>query len=168
MWNKLLLFFLLAAVILSACKEKTDGEAKVQKEAGVVHKTKMVDLEKEAAMEFYYEIVEHFETISIEDLLEKVSNNETFLVYIGYAECPDCRRFVPILNNVREELKLVIFYVDGSKKSDALTEFSTAYDIKYVPAFASVVEGRLVNLDVGERGYSEASIKDKLKQFINI
>ena len=58
---------------------------------------------------------------SANDIVTMMDNNETFVVYFGFAECPWCRSVLPTLIEVSEELNLdKIYYVDVSEIRDKL------------------------------------------------
>ena len=48
-----------------------------------------------------------------EDIVKRIDNKETFIVYFGFAECPWCRSVIEQLLKVAEEKKVEkIYYVD--------------------------------------------------------
>lgn len=50
---------------------------------------------------------------SANDIITMMDNNETFVVYFGFAECPWCRSVLPTLIEVANDLKLnKIYYVN--------------------------------------------------------
>lgn len=55
------------------------------------------------------------------DIITMMDNNETFVVYFGFAECPWCRSVLPVLLEVAEDLKIEkIYYVDVKDIRDVL------------------------------------------------
>ena len=54
-----------------------------------------------------------------EDILERVNNNETFIVYFGFKECPWCRSILEELIHAAKDKKVdKIYYVDVRKIRD--------------------------------------------------
>ena len=50
---------------------------------------------------------------SANDIITMMDNNETFVVYFGFADCPWCRSVLPTLLDVADDLKIdKIYYVD--------------------------------------------------------
>lgn len=55
------------------------------------------------------------------DIIEKMDNKETFVVYFGFAECPWCRSVLPTLTEVAMDLELdTIYYVDIQEIRDSI------------------------------------------------
>lgn len=56
-----------------------------------------------------------------EEIVKKIENKETFVVYFGFASCPWCRSVLPTLLDVSKDLKLdKIYYVDILNIRDSL------------------------------------------------
>lgn len=54
-----------------------------------------------------------FEYITTKDLINKIDNKETLLVYFGYASCPWCRSVVPTLISALKDSNInTIYYVN--------------------------------------------------------
>ncbi len=71
----------------------------------------------------YLEIDEDnpFVYVSCNDVISMMDNNETFVVYFGFAKCPWCRSVLPTLIETAKELGLEkIYYVDVSDVRDVL------------------------------------------------
>ena len=60
-------------------------------------------------------VSEQFYDITVDEILEKIKNKETFIVYFGYEDCPWCKCVVPILNEVSIEKEMPIYYLDFHK-----------------------------------------------------
>ena len=55
------------------------------------------------------------------DIIERMDNKETFVVYFGFAECPWCRSILPTLTEVAKDLELdTIYYVDIQEIRDVI------------------------------------------------
>lgn len=73
------------------------------------------------------------------DIITMMDNNETFVIYFGFAKCPWCRSVLPTLIDVSEELDLEkIYYVDVSEIRDKL-------DIDE--------DGKVITVKEGSEGY---------------
>ncbi len=57
-------------------------------------------------------VSEQFYDITVQQVLEKIADEETFIVYFGYQDCPWCNCVVPILNEVSIENAMPIYYLD--------------------------------------------------------
>ena len=56
-----------------------------------------------------------------EEIVKKIEDKETFVVYFGFASCPWCRSVLPTLLDVSKDLKLdKIYYVDILNIRDSL------------------------------------------------
>ena len=59
--------------------------------------------------------------LSAEELVKKIDNNETMLVYFGFQDCPWCRSVVPNLIKAANDLKLdEIYYVNVKEIRDTI------------------------------------------------
>ena len=55
------------------------------------------------------------------DILEMMNNEETFVVYFGFASCPWCRSVIPQLIEVADDLGITsIYYVDVKEIRDVM------------------------------------------------
>ncbi len=52
--------------------------------------------------------------ISYSGLDEKMTNKDTFVLYIGSADCTHCQSFKPVLEKVVKKYKLEVYYIDMS------------------------------------------------------
>lgn len=56
-----------------------------------------------------------------EEIVEKINDGETFIVYFGFAECPWCRSILPTLIDVSKDLELEkIYYVNVKEIRDTM------------------------------------------------
>ena len=55
---------------------------------------------------------EQFYDITVDEILEKIENRETFIVYFGYEGCPWCICVVPVLHQVSVEKEMPIYYLN--------------------------------------------------------
>jgi predicted bacteriocin transport accessory protein len=87
----------------------------------------------------YKDYVSYFDSISIDNLNEKLQGEESFFVYVGRESCPYCRTFVPKLYEALKKSEInTIYYLDVEKDNDLgkINQFRSRFQIKYVPYFA--------------------------------
>ena len=100
--------------------------------------------------------------ISPENLVEKMDNKETFVVYFGFANCPWCRSVIETMFKVAKDYKInKIYYVDVSSIRDTYkldednkpvvsTEGTSGY-YKLLDKFSKVLEDYLLNDEDGNK-----------------
>lgn len=82
----------------------------------------------------YQNQVENFTFADVDFIKKKISNKESFILYIGRESCQYCIEFVPTLVElVRENNNLEIFYLDVEHITPSIEDFRREYDINYVP-----------------------------------
>ena len=98
--------------------------------------------------------------ISPENLVEKMDNKETFVVYFGFANCPWCRSVIETMFKVAKDYKInKIYYVDVSNIRDTYkldednkpvvsTEGTSGY-YKLLDKFSKVLEDYLLTDEDG-------------------
>ena len=55
---------------------------------------------------------------TLDDIVKKIENKETFVVYFGFAKCPWCRSMVENLVSIAKEKTTTVYYVDIEEKRD--------------------------------------------------
>ncbi len=58
-----------------------------------------------------------FYDMTVKDMLSKMNDKETFIVYFGFSECPYCIQAMPILNSVAKENDQTVGYINTRKDS---------------------------------------------------
>lgn len=127
------------------------------------------DWEKNLALEMeliaYGHSIYNFVPVSVNDVIMKIENNDTFALYIGRATCQWCRKLVPVLSKVVEDENLELFYLDSedTQSNPQLAHFRNIYQIETVPAIILFdQEGhRLLDLNIVETS------SDDLKKQLN-
>ena len=68
-------------------------------------------------------------TANAAEILAKLENKESFIVYIGYDECPSCKEYRPILQQLIENYAVTIYYLptDDEKYQSELDEIQYDY-----------------------------------------
>lgn len=100
--------------------------------------------------------------ITLEQFKEKITNKESFVVYVGNDNCSHCNNYKPILEKVIDDYNITIYHVDNSKLSDEeYNEFKTYVNISGTPTVAFITDGEeesTLNRIVGETD-EETTIK---------
>ncbi len=105
--------------------------------------------------------VSHMNEISVDDAIDLFDEKGTHVVYIGRSGCTYCREFVPVLNEVQEELGFTTNYIDAqplmNNWSEAREELAPLAELLDVEASANGKTGTLGELFL-EKGYTPALI----------
>mgnify|MGYP004611729375 FL=1 len=96
------------------------------------------------------------EEIDYDSLVEKLGQNEDFLLYIGRPDCGDCKEFYPYLETYVDQTNQGIYYLniqnfrDNAKKEDASEQEKTFYenlqknlDFDWTPTLVRYVNGKV-------------------------
>lgn len=96
------------------------------------------------------------EEIDYNSLVEKLGQNEDFLLYIGRPDCGDCKEFYPYLETYVDQTNQGIYYLniqnfrDNAKKEDASEQEKTFYenlqknlDFDWTPTLVRYVNGKV-------------------------
>ena len=96
------------------------------------------------------------EEIDYNSLVEKLGQNEDFLLYIGRPDCGDCKEFYPYLETYVDQTNQGIYYLniqnfrDNAKKEDASEQEKTFYEnlqknlnFDWTPTLARYVNGKV-------------------------
>lgn len=59
-----------------------------------------------------------YEEVSLNKVLEKLDNKESFILFIGSSDCSHCASYKPKLENVIKDYQVKVYYIDVSKLSD--------------------------------------------------
>ena len=70
----------------------------------------------------------NFIKLSYNDVLEKVNNNESFILCVSASECAHCKSYKPKLKKISNDYNIKIYYTDVDKFSDEdYTEFKNKF-----------------------------------------
>ncbi len=58
-----------------------------------------------------------FYDMTVKEMIQEMDDNETFIVYFGFSECPYCNQAMPILNEVAKEYDQEVGYINTRKDS---------------------------------------------------
>ena len=61
----------------------------------------------------YQDTVSNFVELTTEEVENRLASGDETILYIGKPTCPYCQKFVPKLNNVREQNNLTIHYLNS-------------------------------------------------------
>ena len=87
-------------------------------------------------------------TAYADEVLEKLENKESFIVYVGYDDCQSCKEFKPILNQLIENYDITIYYLptDDKQTEDQLNEiqYNYFYRMYCTPTTYIVEDGEVI------------------------
>lgn len=96
------------------------------------------------------------EEIDYNSLVEKLGQNDDFLLYIGRPDCGDCKEFYPYLETYVDQTNQGIYYLniqnfrDNAKKEDASEQEKTFYEnlqknlnFDWTPTLVRYVNGKV-------------------------
>ncbi|MDD3452893.1 MAG: thioredoxin family protein [Bacilli bacterium] len=93
-----------------------------------------------------------YEDISYEDFMEKVNNNETFIIFLYQTGCTHCEAFEPKLNEVISNYDLTIYALNLIDLTDE--EYAKVENKTFVAGTPTTVyfkEGKKVSKLVGDK-----------------
>lgn len=100
--------------------------------------------EEDKIMENYPSITDNkhiIKELSLKELTEKISNQETFVVVLGFPECPWCQALLPELNTVGKNLELEnIYYCDIKDARDNVDSKDKIYYLGLYEYFNECVD----------------------------
>lgn len=148
----ILLFFVV--IFLGAC-DSTDNEM----EANNTNQ----NVESVVKDDAYNSAVKEFNKVSLEEVNNKISKDESFFLYTGRESCPYCQKFVPKLSNVVSKTDIQVNYLDTEQMSEELEEFMMIHEIAFVPSFIYFDKNTNIRIDSLD---SEAISEGELEDFI--
>ena len=118
MKKKYFLLILMICVFFTGCAKKTDTDRFINEYESLNGKINEKGIEyRELDLDDDVNIVYKSE----DDIVNAIENEETFIVYFGFASCPWCRSVVPTFLEVAEDKDLhQIYYVDIKTIRDTL------------------------------------------------
>ena len=101
--------------------------------------------------------------LSVQDVITKLENDETFIVYLGTTNCSACATFAPIAEKMNENYGTQIYHVelDLEKDEELKNSLLEAMPVTYTPSINIVVDGEIVGNYEGVLEYMD------LKEFIS-
>lgn len=115
----------IALLIITGCsyeeKEKITDASKFKGEYESINGNK-IDGSDNAVRSLDIPLDNPFVYATSNDIISMMDNNETFVVYFGFSNCPWCRSILPTLIDTAKDLKLKkIYYVDVKNIRDQLS-----------------------------------------------
>lgn len=99
-------------------------------------------------------------TITVDELNEKLENNESFFLLYGRNTCPNCVNLKPKINEVAVENDIEVYYLDTDENdTEKTSEIAKEFGISSVPYFIIVIDGedKYGNALVGDQPTSKVS-----------
>lgn len=95
--------------------------------------------------------------IKAQDVLDKMENKETFVVYLGTTTCSACIAYKPVVKEMMKNYDVTIYSVMLDNESDEAikTALLEAMPIQYTPATQLIVDGEVVKSYEGLLEYTE-------------
>ena len=187
--KKLLILF--CALILSACTPAVPTPSPASTACAVGGDK---DCSRTDKADQYIEIMasDTFEAMSLSDLNKAIENKETFVVYIGFKNCPWCQDAVAYLKEIADANNIKVKYVNVRTEGDT-KEFDQRVDTNadyvklqetfkdilsddskkiYVPLVVTIKDGAIVNHHYGTLDEHDATERDlnedEIKQLIEV
>ena len=101
--------------------------------------------------------------LSVQDVITKLENDETFIVYLGTTNCSACATFAPIAEKMNENYGTQIYHVelDLEKNEELKSSLLEIMPVQYTPSINIVIDGEVVDNYEGVLEYMD------LKEFIS-
>lgn len=91
----------------------------------------------------------------IDEVKSMIENKETFILYIGSAECSHCADYKPKLEDVTLEYEVTVYYIDTSKLSDnEYNELTEIVSFSGTPTTAFIKNGE----DLGTQTHIDGDV----------
>ncbi len=144
----LMLFVILGIILLCIYKQNTTDAIKFKREYESLNGT-IREKDGKTIRTLSIDKDNPFVYKKAEEIVDKMDNKETFVVYFGFSDCPWCRSVLPTLIKAAKDFELdSIYYVDIKEIRDELSIDKN---------------GKVVTEKKGSKGYYEL-----LKRFDNI
>lgn len=110
----------------------------MRKDIGIEDKEDLEDLDVmnlEMEIIAYQHSILNFTELTAEEVNEKISNDESFFLYVGRVTCQWCRRMVPKLSKIVKTYNIRMYYLDSeeSDTNSVLSKFREQYGVESVP-----------------------------------
>ena len=88
------------------------------------------------------------------ELVDKMNSQETFYLYVGRPNCPDCQVFFPEFEKRVKEQNIKIFYFNSkvkASKREEMKEYVSSFGIEEIPAIVAVKDGAVRKVYDGQK-----------------
>lgn len=101
---------------------------------------------------------------TLNEIKTMVENKESFILYIGSAECSHCSQYKPKLEDVALEYEINIYYIDTSKLNDnEYNELTKIVSFNGTPTTAFIENGE----DLGKQTHIDGDVSiEKIKNIM--
>jgi predicted bacteriocin transport accessory protein len=107
------------------------------------------DILANEGQEIYEEKTDRLKSIVQEEFEKKIAKKETFWIYIGRPNCPDCQKFYPKLSDYLENNNLTLLYFNTKVKvseKEAMVLFLNDLGIDEIPAILKINQGKVIKV----------------------
>lgn len=74
-----------------------------------------------------------YKNISLDEYKNKITNKETFYIYIYSPQCPACKKSMSVVNGFIKKYKIEMLAVNTSEKENKDSKFFSNNKIEYIP-----------------------------------
>ncbi len=107
--------------------------------------------------------ISFLEGLSLEDVLDKIENQETFLLLSSQEDCYTCEKYLPVLEEEIKTLPIPLYYIDRNLYDSSMTvmqqfinlDSRIVKNITYTPYLMYFKDGVLQDETVGKKDMSE-------------
>ncbi|HEM4128848.1 TPA: thioredoxin family protein [Streptococcus suis] len=112
------------------------------------------------------EVITSTQSISLEEVEEKIRSREDFYLYVGRPTCPYCQKFFPNLEKAIQDTQVPVYYLNTDEESsDPVKSFVSSQNIQTVPHLTFYQNGeKQTYLEKGSQTPLE-EIEQFLKQY---
>jgi len=85
-------------------------------------------------------------SLTVQEVLDKIENQEDFVVYLGTTTCTACQNFAPIAEKMNENYDTQIYHVELDLEEDETLkeELLSIIPVEYTPSINAIVDGVVV------------------------
>lgn len=85
-------------------------------------------------------------SLSVQEVLDKIENQEDFVVYLGTTTCTACQTFAPIAEKMNENYQTQIYHVvlDLEEDEELKDQLLAIIPVEYTPSINAIKDGVLV------------------------
>ncbi len=111
----------------------------------------------------YENNTKNFKDTTVDEIYEKINQNDEFYIYVGRVTCEWCRLFVHYLNEYSNENNIEIYYLDSTDTdtNEKLKDFREKNNIEFVPALLYRSKGfgiQKVEFDITDEKFDKEKI----------